>query len=230
MVDSELNQQPAKKKTPAKKKVAVKKKATPHAVDSFKVFEDPTFLKPAQSMDRDLVKILARNPFQAYVFWKVHPGHFDRIRREFDATSEADIQLKLKLEYFNQNGKQEESWYDLAPMTKSYFCNFSAPVSRIRAFVYANYHGRLRLFLETADGDLPPGVESFHLDKEWIHPKWIEFGWVKEDKKGHWHFTDSYDSQGKSFFDEELFSAGFDGSSRTSSRASSHSFSKDLLR
>lgn len=216
MADKDIEKPVPKKKAAVKKKTA-SKKATAPVSTKIKIYENEDYLKPAQSTERDLVKILARNPFQAYVFWKIHPAHFEHVMQEFSATNPSEIQFKLKIEYVNQNGKSEVAWYDLAPMTKSYFCNFPSPVKQLRAYVYANFHGKLKLFLETGDGDLPPGVESFSLDGSWIHPNWIEYGWVKQTKLGDWKFTESFDPEKDGASNSALFSGGFDGSSRPSS-------------
>jgi len=227
MADKEIKKTAPKKKAAAKKKVAVK--VEPISVPTnVKIYEDPRYLRPAHSVDRDLVKILARNPFQAYVFWKIHPEHFKQVMNEFSTQEPSEIQFKLKIDYINQTGKAETSWYDLAPMTRSYFCNFASPVKQLRAYVYANFHGKLKLFLETGDGDLPPGVESFSLDGDWIHPKWIELGWVKQASSGEWKFTETFDPEKDGIYHPELFTGTFDGSSRTSSRASSGDLTKDL--
>jgi hypothetical protein len=232
MIDKETGKAAPKKKIPAKKKAetaltkseakpakAITSPKKPKESTHLKIYEDPEFLKPAKTTERDLVKILPRNPFQAFVFWKIHPDHFNHVLKEFSANDPGEIQLKLKLEYVNQNGKPDHTWYDLAPMTNSYFCNFSSPVRQMRAYLYANHFGKLKLFLETGDGDLPPGVESFSLDGSWIHPKWIEQGWVKQDKKGDWSFTDSFDPEGHGSLDPAFFSASFDGSSRPGSQS-----------
>jgi|JI8StandDraft_1071087.scaffolds.fasta_scaffold00165_36 hypothetical protein len=226
MAEKEIKKTAPKKKTAAKKKTVVKveRDLTPTVT---KIYEDPNYLRPAHSVDRDLVKILARNPFQAYVFWKIHPDHFNHVLKEMGANDPSEIQFKLKVDYINHIGKPETSWYDLAPMTRSYFCNFSSPVKQLRAYLYANYFGNLRLFLETGDGDLPPGVESFSLDGDWIHPRWIELGWVKKTTAGEWKFTDSFDPEKDGIYDPEIFSGSFDGSSITSSRMSSGNFIKE---
>ncbi len=220
MADNEIKKTAPKKKVAAKKKTALQAEKT--AVSKkLKIYETEEYLKPAKSMERDLVKILPRNPFQAYVFWKFKPQHFEQVMRDFSAKDPSEIQFKLKIEYQSQNGKMESAWYDLAPMTKSYFCNFPSPVNQLRAYIYAHHFGRLKLFLEAGDGDLPPGVESFSLDGDWIHPKWVEFGWVRKTGSGDWKFSETFDPEKDGLFDPKNFPGSFDGSSRTSSRASS---------
>ncbi|MDZ4725733.1 MAG: hypothetical protein SH817_06230 [Leptospira sp.] len=225
MAEEDSKKASAKKKTlapkaPAKKK-AIAKVDELAITKPIKIFEDPKFTKPAHSTDRDIVKILARNPLEAFVFWKVHPEHFDQLVKDFSAGHTSEIQLKLKLEYINHAGKPETSWYDLAPMTKSYFCKFPGPVSQMRAYLYANHFGNLKLFLETGDGDLPPGIESYQLDGDWIHPKWIEDGLVVQSKKGEWLFSDSMDHTERVWNDLENQKLSYNGSSNPSSHSSS---------
>ncbi|TGN20183.1 hypothetical protein [Leptospira idonii] len=155
------------------------------------IYSNPKFSQPIPSPDRDMIKVLLRNPNEVFVFWKGNAKHFDSLREELGASSSEEVHFKLKLQYLNLIGSRQEAWYDLKPFTESYYCKFTFPVREIEANLFAVFSGKMKLFLETKSGDLPPGVESLQLDENWIHPTWIETGWVKQNKEGHFYFTDN---------------------------------------
>ncbi len=158
----------------------------------FQIYNAPGLQSHPSRPPRDLVKVFIRNPLEAYVYWEIAEASFQIVLDDFGNPEKHEIQLKLKLAYLTPNGKEKEEWYDVHPLSNSYYCKLHSPAKSVRAEVYASYKGKVRLFLETKGGDLPTGLETRELDPEWIHPEWVRMGLVKQVKDGGYVLTDEF--------------------------------------
>lgn len=167
-------------------------KQEPLAERSLGIYDDTQFTRPASSPSKNLMKVLTRNPYEAFVLWKIDPKYFNQIQSDFGKPPESEIQMKLLLEYVDSEGKQESTWFEIPPLSKHYYCKFSSPKFKIRAKLFANRGADLRLALETGNQDLPPSSESNQLDEQWVHPVWRERGFAKQSKSGSWFYSESW--------------------------------------
>ncbi|WP_411822154.1 hypothetical protein [Leptospira sp. 'Mane'] len=197
MADPDSKKPAPKKKTTDNKKTIpsepIVKQETPHRKtnQSTLIYNDPKFLKPIPPVEKDLVKVLVRNPREAFVFWNFDPKTIGSLPKELGAPSLDQIHFKLRIQYSKETIAKED-WYDLSAFTSSYYCKWDSPVNEIDASVFAFFGDRSFFCLEAKTGNLPGAFESFQLDEKWIHPNWIEWGWVKQSPSGHFVFSEDY--------------------------------------
>lgn len=160
--------------------------------EKFQIYNTPGLQSHPTRSPRDLVKVLIRNPLEAFVYWEIGIETFERVLLDFGKPAVHEIQLKLKLAYHTPEDKEKEEWFDVHPLSNSYYCKLHSPAKSVRAEIYASFQGKVRLFLETKGGDLPTGGETRELDPEWIHPEWIRLGLVKKTKEGKMVLSDEY--------------------------------------
>lgn len=189
----------------AKKKVkttALKKKKS-QAVDSSlpnspptfspslpKIYNDSNFTKHPNFPTDDLIKVLVRSPKETFVFWKFSKQTLERITSELDAKNTDGLRFRLKVEYQNVFGSDRVEWYGLPPFTESYYLKFMFPVRMVQCTIFVSFQKTEIPCLHARGKDLPQGTESFRLDKEWIHPRWIEEGQVVKSPSGEYYFRE----------------------------------------
>ncbi|TGM03854.1 hypothetical protein [Leptospira jelokensis] len=155
-----------------------------------KIYNDSKFTKHPTYPTNDLVKVLVRSPKEAFVFWKFSPATLERVRNELDVPSTNSLTFRLKVEYQNVFGSDRVEWYDLPPFTESYYLKFMFPVRNVQCMIFVSNGVKEIPSLHATGKDLPQGTESFRLDKEWIHPQWIQEGLVTESPGGEFYFRD----------------------------------------
>ncbi|WP_083930026.1 hypothetical protein [Leptospira yanagawae] len=155
-----------------------------------KIYNDSKFTKHPTYPTNDLVKVLVRSPKEAFVFWKFSPTTLEKITNDLDVPSTNRLKFRLKVEYQNVFGSDRVEWYDLPPFTESYYLKFMFPVRNVQCKLYVSNGTKEIPSLHATGKDLPQGTESFRLDKEWIHPKWVEDGLVVESPGGKFYFRD----------------------------------------
>ncbi|BDA79366.1 hypothetical protein LPTSP3_g22960 [Leptospira kobayashii] len=216
MADSDSKKPSPKKKATANKKTVPtdpieKIQTTLETSSGYLIYNDPKFLKPIPPVEKDLVKVLVRNPKEAFVFWNFDPTRFISLPKELGAPSMEQVHFKLRIQYKKESGFAED-WYDLSAFTSSYYCKWDIFVKEISASLFAFFGERSCFCLETKTGDLPKATESFLLDEEWIHPNWVESGWVKKNDSGHWVFSEAYYSaESKKFLRSREIMGGSSG-------------------
>lgn len=179
------------KKTKAKPKEEKSKQIVPTVDSSLpKIYNDSKFTKHPSYPTNDLIKVLVRSPKEAFVFWKFSEKTFERITNDLESTSTDGLRFRLKVEYQNVFGSDRVEWYDLAPFTESYYLKFMFPVRMVQCTIFVAFGEREIPTLHSTGKDLPPTSESFRLDKDWIHPKWIEEGLVIQSPSGEYYFRD----------------------------------------
>ncbi|TGN11748.1 hypothetical protein [Leptospira ilyithenensis] len=192
----------SKKPSPKKKTTAGKKTVSTDPIEKIQttlkttspgylIYNDPKFLKPIPPVEKDLVKVLVRNPKEAFVFWNFDPERFSSLPIELGAPSMEQVHFKLRVQYKKESGFAED-WHDLSAFTSSYYCKWDVSVKEINASLFAFFGEKSFFCLETKTGDLPKATESFLLDEKWIHPNWAESGWIKKIDSGHWVFSETY--------------------------------------
>lgn len=199
---SEDKTQPAKKKSAAPKKSSRQKKSNqeteakqinlevkqekttpPKEEKPYKIYEDPNLLKTPSFPEKDIIKILTRNPLEVFIFWNISPSTFEKSIHYFQADPN-QIGLELQLEYNDDSGKPISTKIPIHPLSKNYFCRFPSPVKNLRATLYAICFGNYYILFNSHYVDLPSNKPSDIWDEAWIHPHWIEKGYFKKDASG----------------------------------------------
>ncbi|MBM9547762.1 hypothetical protein JWG40_12085 [Leptospira sp. 201903074] len=157
----------------AKKKDPITLTASPKFI-----YNDSKFTKHPEFPQDDLMRVLIRTPREAFVFWKFSPNTLKNLLNDLESPSTDGLHFRLKVEYENIFGSKRTDFYDLAPFTESYYLKFMFPVRDIQTSIFVSYQKKEISALHSSGKDLPGGTESFRLDKEWIHPQWIEMGLV----------------------------------------------------
>lgn len=183
----------AKKKSvnKAEKKVAEKTSPPPPLTALKSLYNDSKFTKHPEFPQEDLIRVLVRTPKEAFVFWKFSAKTIKNLLHDLETNSTDGLHFRLKVEYKNIFGSERTDFYDLAPYTESYYLKFMFPVRDIQTSILVSFDKKEISTLHSSGKDLPGGTESFRLDKEWIHPKWIEMGIVaKSVGSDEYYFKD----------------------------------------
>jgi len=213
-----------KKKSSAKKKIRSKESTTKSPVSArseadrkelnrgFAIYTDQELQRPLQPPNKDIIKILTRNPFEVFIFWNILPSTFQRSIDFFNVEKER-IGLELVLEYNTEAGNPVVQKIAIHPLSQNYFCRFLNPVLNLRVTLYAVSGGRYFLLFNSGSVDLPSNKPSTVWDEEWIHPEWIEKGYLVRNAEGRYVLA-----EGVSIPESlPLGSSGFFGSSAGSS-------------
>lgn len=155
-----------------------------------KIYNDSKFTQHPNFEAEDLIKVLVRSPKETFVFWKFSKKTLDRITNELESANTDGLIFRLKVEYQNVFGSDRVEWHDLPPFTESYYLKFMFPVRMVQCTIFVSYNQKEIPSLHSTGKDLPQGTESFRLDKEWIHPQWIEDGLVVQSPSGEFYFRD----------------------------------------
>jgi hypothetical protein len=155
-----------------------------------KIYEEESFQKPLSNLNFDIIKILTKNPWEAYIFWNININTYQKCVDHFQVTSE-NIQLEICLDYSDENGNKKTISIPIHPLSNNYYCKFENPVANLKALIYANYSDRKYLLFDSAQVSLPMDHPSFSFDEQWINQEWIEQGLIAKDANGNFIFQSS---------------------------------------
>jgi hypothetical protein len=186
---------------------------SPNKSKAIRIYENPDFQKPLNYPPHDLIKILTRNPLEAYIFWNILPGTFQKCLDFFQSQAE-HIQLEIHLEYNSLEGDKQTRIIQIHPLSTNYYCQFPHPVNHLKAALFAVQNGRTYLLFHSAQVSLPSEKVSMVWDENWAHPEWIEKGYLIKGADGKYYLKEGFQP-------ENFVESYFDGSSGllTSSRA-----------
>ncbi len=190
-----------KKVAPAQKKELkppVKKK-TISKVDPIKkirIYEDPTLENLPDFYDRDIVKILQKNPNEAYLFWEISKATFEKVLKSL-GSEEKDIYLKLLVNFKNTSQHFQE--IKIPPFTNNWYLKFDFPAKHLVIEIcVVGPDGRFVSLLKSAAINLPPNSPSTTVDLEWVHEKWLDEGWMKNEE-ANWKLREELARKSKKF-------------------------------
>ncbi|MCG9875481.1 MAG: DUF4912 domain-containing protein [Leptospiraceae bacterium] len=155
-----------------------------------KIYEDEKFQKPLSYLNFDIIKILTKNPWEAYIFWNINGNTYQKCVDHFQVPSES-IQLEICLDYLEENGIKKTRSISIHPLSNNYYCKFENPVANLKALIYANYSDRKYLLFDSAQVSLPMDHASFKFDEQWINQEWVEHGLIAKDANGNIVFQSS---------------------------------------
>ncbi len=198
---------------PPKEKKVVADVTSTQKSKANRIYENPDFQKPLSYPPHDLIKILTRNPLEAYIFWNILPGTFQKCLDYFQSQAE-HIQLEIHLEYNSLEGDKQTRIIQIHPLSTNYYCQFPHPVNHLKAALFAMQNGRSYLLFHSAQVSLPAASVSMVWDENWAHPEWIEKGYLLKGADGRYYLKEGVQL-------ENIVESYFDGSSGllTSSRA-----------
>ncbi|MCC5813989.1 MAG: DUF4912 domain-containing protein [Leptospira sp.] len=225
---------PAKKKSAPKKKVPSKKsgaapkkkiaaKTASAKVSSerkFSIYTDSKVQKPLHSPGKDMIKVLIRNPYEAYIFWNIMPETYKKAIDFFQKAS-SEMQLELRLEYSVNGGDKHVRNISLHPLSQNYFCRFLGPVYNLKAYLLVVNEGRSFTLFDSSSVSLPEDKPVDYWDEHWVNPEWIAQGFLVRGRDGKFYLSNSIPKtelesilESKPFGSSDLSgSSGFMGSS-----------------
>ncbi len=129
---------------------------------------------------RDIIKVLTKNPKEVYIFWGISEESFGKIKVFFNVSLE-DIRYKLHVRFSDENKHSHFMEVYLPPFTVSYLVKFDYPVKNLRVEIIAySSAGTTYSFLHSAHINMPINKPSQYVHKEWIHPKWVQEGYIEK--------------------------------------------------
>jgi hypothetical protein len=135
--------------------------------------------------DRDIIKVLTKNPLEVFIFWGISQHSFKRIQ-EFFQSSLHEIQYKLFIRFTDDLRHSHFQEIYLPPFTTSYVLKFLAPVKNLRVEIIAyNHIGGLFSLMHSAYLSMPTNKPSSIVHHDWIHPMWVQEGYL-ENIEGHY--------------------------------------------
>lgn len=155
-----------------------------------KIYEDEKFQKPLSYLNFDIIKILTKNPWEAYIFWNINGNTYQKCVDHFQVSNES-IQLEICLDFLDENGIKKTLSIPIHPLSNNYYCKFENPVANLKALIYANYSDRKYLLFDSAQVSLPMDHASFKFDEQWINQEWVEQGLIAKDANGNIIFQSS---------------------------------------
>lgn len=159
-----------------------------------KIYEDQTLYKLPTHYDRDIVKILIRNPLEAFVFWGISSKSLKFIQSYLRCNLE-EIFLKLHIKFWDDHKHQHENIIDLPPFTDNWLIRFDTPPHHLKVeLVVFNQSGDYIILLHSAFITLPKNRPSYKVDKAWVNPGWVTEGHVSETKEGELVYTGTPES------------------------------------
>jgi hypothetical protein len=195
---------PAKKTSAPKKKVSPKKtssapkkktaaKSTSAKVSSenkFSIYTDAKVQKPLYSPGKDMIKVLIRNPYEAYIFWNIMPDTYKKAIDFFQKES-TEMQLELRLEYSVNGGDKHVRNISLHPLSQNYFCRFLGPVYNLKAYLMVISEGKSYTLFNSSTVSLPEDKPVDYWDEHWVNPEWIAQGFLVRGRDGRFYLSNS---------------------------------------
>ncbi|MCX7999510.1 MAG: DUF4912 domain-containing protein [Leptospiraceae bacterium] len=126
--------------------------------------------------DRDIIKILTKNPKEVFIFWGISQSTLQKIREFFGEKDNLDFKLYLRYQDEKKNPYFQEIL--LPPFTTSYVVKFLEPVFNLRAEVLAYCERGEYSLMHSAHVNMPVNKPSLLVHKDWINPKWIKEGFL----------------------------------------------------
>ncbi|MCB1160070.1 MAG: DUF4912 domain-containing protein, partial [Leptospiraceae bacterium] len=120
---------------------------------------------------RDVVKILVKNPTEAYCFWSMSKITLDKIQKSLNSKLE-EVALKLNVSY-EKKGTSVEEVIDLPPFTNNWTLNFDASPKNLQVqLLVFNKRGEHLILLNSAIISLPEPRPSDIIDSDWTNSEW----------------------------------------------------------
>ncbi|MCB1190858.1 MAG: DUF4912 domain-containing protein [Leptospiraceae bacterium] len=200
---------PRKKTSSVTKKIEMEQKATNKRS---RIYQDLVFNYLPDYYNRDILKILIKNPKEAFAFWGISSGSFESIKKALN-TDLNDVYLKLILYYTNTEKHHIDKVIDLPPFTNNFLIKFDEPIKNLKAEIAAyNKYGQYYVLLQSALINMPSSRPSMEFHKDWISERWLNEGLLEEQEgewkvKSYWKFEASEEEFYHKFFGSSLLAA-----------------------
>jgi hypothetical protein len=140
------------------------------------IYHEPEMDHVTDYYDRDIVKVLTKNPREVFIFWGISSASFAKIIKELDSNRE-NIRLQLIVN-FNIEKRHAQQIINLPPFTNSWILRFDTPVRNFQAELaaYSVHTGAVYTLLHSAVINMPSSKPSVLVHKEWINDNWKKPG------------------------------------------------------
>lgn len=146
-----------------------------------RIYQDTKLELLPDFYDRDILKVLIRNPREAFAFWAVSTETLKNMMTELKATQE-EIHYKLIVQYNREDKHLVEFEVLLEPFTSTYLIKFQERIHNLKVeFSGFTKNGEYFVLFHSSILTLPPNQPSNKVSKEWLNPNWYhELGLVEE--------------------------------------------------
>lgn len=149
------------------------------------IYYEPDTNKLPNYYGRDVIKVLTKNPKEAFIFWGISEDSFSKIKDFFNIPLE-EIRYKLHVRFSDEEKHSHFMEIYLPPFTTSYLVKFEYPVKNLRVEIIAfSTNGSTYSFLHSAHINMPVNKPSQFIHKEWIHPKWVQEGYIEKVEESY---------------------------------------------
>ncbi|MCP5512996.1 MAG: DUF4912 domain-containing protein [Leptospiraceae bacterium] len=144
------------------------------------IYLEPQMDTIPEYYDRDIIKVLTKNPIEVFIFWGVSQHSFKRIKDFFQVDLES-VHYKLFIRYTDEDKHSHFNEIHLSAFTTSYVLKFPFPVKNLRVEIIAfNNNGGVYSLMHSAYLSMPTNKTSSVLHHEWIHPMWTQGAYVEQ--------------------------------------------------
>ncbi len=172
------------------------------------IYYEPEMENLPTYYDRDIIKILTKNPKEVFIFWGISQSTLQKIKEFFGEQTTLDY--KLYLRYNDENKHHYFQEILLAPFTTSYVVKFLEPVFNLRVEVLAYCERGEYSLMHSAHVNMPINKPSPYVHKDWINPKWIKEGFLMQ-LEGETYEIRNYWKE--AYEEQQAITERFDGSS-----------------
>lgn len=193
---------------------------------NYSIYTDTKIQKPLQNPGKDIIKVLIRNSYEAYIFWNILPDTYNKAVDYFSKPTD-ELELELKLEYSVGNGDKFHRSIRIHPLSQNYFCRFLGPVNYLKAYLLVVNEGKYFTLFDSSHVSLPREKPADFWDEDWLNPEWIEKGYLIKGRDGKYYLSERVSSGELTIIQEgkliPMGSSGFMGSSNGGSSQSGSS-------
>jgi hypothetical protein len=142
------------------------------------IYLEPEMENLPEYYDRDIIKVLTKNPKEVMVLWGISLSSYQKIK-DFFQCDESQIHYKLYVRYYGEDKNTYFQKIYLPPYSSSYVIKFLHPVHNLRVEVLSySDNGQIYSLLHSAHINLPSQKPSLKVHKDWVNQKWVNEGLV----------------------------------------------------
>lgn len=138
-----------------------------------RIYEDKSLEELPEQYDRDVAKVMIRNPLEAYAFWSVSQQSLNKIKKDLKIENE-EVHYRLLVSFKDKSSEElQYKEIELPPKTDNWIIGFDIPPLslKIELSVYTE-SGKSMVLFQSATVTAPEPTPSEQLHHEWISPNW----------------------------------------------------------
>ncbi|MEM7183043.1 MAG: DUF4912 domain-containing protein [Spirochaetota bacterium] len=151
-----------------------------------RIYEDKSLQKLPDVYDRDVAKIMVKNPLESYAFWSISSTSKTKIKETLGSTIEVSYELLVKYDEKETKTKIEEK-IALPPKTDNWTLSFKRPPENLHIeLLVKTDKGRSMSLFHSATVQMPDVQRSKKVQQGWIGNDWQ----IKQTEQGQTQKSD----------------------------------------